>query len=130
MKEPRRESASSHLSVSGVFMVPAFQPQSHWFTGHVPAPPPPPGRSCLCCYLIKPLLCNNPIKGIDPSLGLIRSTLSGKEVVCWVGRGMVRALAAGGDAVKPSGKSSAELHQHALPQERKIVRKLSEFLQA
>lgn len=41
---------------------------------------------------------------------------------------MVRALAAAGDAVKPSRKLSAGIHQHALPQEKKIVRKLSEFL--
>lgn len=36
----------------------------------------------------------------------------------WVGRGMVRATAAGGDAVKPSGKSSVG-HQHTRPQDRR-----------
>lgn len=83
------------------------------------APPPPPATSSLCCYLINPPLCNNPIKGIDLSLGLIRHTLSGKKVVWWVGRGMVRAMAAGGDAVKPSGKSSVEIHQRAASGRRK-----------
>lgn len=37
---------------------------------------------------------------------------------------MVRAMAAGGDAVKPSGKSSVGIHQRTLPQEQSSLQAL------